>query len=74
MRISNVLAVTFALLHCSSQIQNQGRKGEWIHFKFGTFCPAAGKPEREKKLPVNIISIILLQSDINKTLLILHDK
>lgn len=27
-----------------------------------------------KKLPVNIISIVLLQSDINKTLLILHDK
>lgn len=46
MRISNVPAVMFVLLHCSSQISNQGRKGAWIHFKFGTFCPAAGKPEK----------------------------
>lgn len=34
----------------------------------------AGKPEREKKVPVNIISVLVLQSDTNKTFLILHDK
>lgn len=67
MRISNVIAVTFALLHSSTQISNQGRKGAWIHFKYVIFCPAAGKPEGEKKVRVNLILFQSLSCNLTPT-------
>lgn len=69
-----MLAVAFALLHCSTYISNQDRKSARIYFKFGTFCSAAGKLEKDKEVPFNATLIPILQHDNKKTLLILHKK
>lgn len=69
-----MLAVTFALLHCSAHISNKDRKSAWIYFKFGTFCLAAGKSETDEEVSLNATLIPILQSDTNKTPVILHNK
>lgn len=56
--ISNVLTVEFALFQCSSQILNQGRKGAWIYFKFGTFVQQQeNQRERKKCLLISFQSL-----------------